>query len=76
MEDPPRAVDTRMARLLAAAEELAQMGSFELDLRSGEVLWSAGFDRILGMEPSDRRRTVPEILELTIPTTVGGSNGC
>jgi PAS domain S-box-containing protein len=67
MEDPPRAVDTRMARLLAAAEELAQMGSFELDLRSGKVLWSAGFNRILGLDPSARRRSVPEILELIHP---------
>ena len=43
------------------------MGSFELDLNSGEVLWSAGFHRILGMEPSDRRLGVSEILELIHP---------
>lgn len=61
-----RAVDTRKARMLAAAEELAQMGSFELDLRTGEVVWSEGFDRILGLEPADRR-TVAEILELIHP---------
>jgi PAS domain S-box-containing protein len=56
-----------MTRLLAAAEELAQMGSFEFDLRSGEVLWSLGFDRILGLDRPDRRRTVPEILDLIHP---------
>lgn len=43
------------------------MGSFELDLRSGEVLCSAGFHRILGMEPSTHGRTVLEILELIHP---------
>lgn len=43
------------------------MGSFEFDLRSGEVLWSVGFDRILGLELPDRRRSVPEILELIHP---------
>jgi PAS domain S-box-containing protein len=62
-----RAVDTRMARLLAAAEQLAQMGSFELDLRSGEALWSEGLDRILGLEPGDRARSMAEILEFIHP---------
>ena len=42
-----------MARLLAAGEQLARMGSWELDLRSGETLWSDGIYGILGIPPSD-----------------------
>ena len=43
------------------------MGSWELDLRSGETLWSDGMYRILGLEPADGRRTVAEILEHVHP---------
>jgi DNA-binding CsgD family transcriptional regulator len=60
-----------MARLLAAAEELARMGSFELDLRSGEALWSEGLDRILGLEPAHQLRSVAEILEFIHPDDRG-----
>jgi DNA-binding CsgD family transcriptional regulator len=51
-----------LARLLAAAETLARMGSWELDLDSGETMWSDGMYRILGLPPGDEGRTQEEIL--------------
>jgi PAS domain S-box-containing protein len=54
--------DTRMARLLAAAEELAQMGIWELDLGSGETIWSAGIYRILGLPPTNEEQLEGQIL--------------
>ena len=56
-----------MARLLAAAEELARTGSWELDLESGEALWSAGMYRVLGVAPADGVRTRAELLEHVHP---------
>jgi DNA-binding CsgD family transcriptional regulator len=59
-----------MARLLAAAEELALLGSWELDLRSGERLWSEGLFRILGV--SDRApETMTEMLAYVHPDDRG-----
>jgi PAS domain S-box-containing protein len=37
--------------LLAEAETLANMGSWELDLRTGEMNWSLELYRILGLDP-------------------------
>jgi PAS domain S-box-containing protein len=59
----PAGADRRLARLLAAAEDLAGMGSWELDLRSGEILWSAGMYRILDLPPAEEGRTQTDILE-------------
>jgi PAS domain S-box-containing protein len=56
-----------MARLLAAAEALALMGSWELDLRSGETLWSEGLYRILGRSHSEPAQTVAQVLEYVHP---------
>jgi PAS domain S-box-containing protein len=55
--------DRRLARLLAVAEDLGGMGSWELDLRSGEILWSAGMYRILDLPPAQEGRTQADILE-------------
>jgi PAS domain S-box-containing protein len=49
---------TRMARLLASSEELADMGSWELDLASREGLWSDQMYRIHGYEPGAVHPTV------------------
>ena len=38
-------------RLLAAAESLVRMGSWERDLRTGDSLWSDELHRLLGLEP-------------------------
>jgi PAS domain S-box-containing protein len=53
----------RLARLLAGAEELSRMGSWELDLVSGETLWSDGMYRILGLPPVEETRSEAQILE-------------
>jgi PAS domain S-box-containing protein len=55
------------ARLLAVAEELAQLGSWELDLQSGETVWSEGMYRILGLSPGKGGRSVAEVLEHVHP---------
>ncbi len=55
------------ARLLAVAEALAQLGSWELDLQSGETVWSEGMYRILGLSPGKGGRSVAEVLEHVHP---------
>lgn len=42
-----------MQQLLAAAEDLVEMGSWELDLETGELLWSDGLYRLQGYEPGE-----------------------
>lgn len=41
---------TRRAALLAEAESVAHMGSWELDLKTGQMNWSAGLYDVLGLE--------------------------
>jgi diguanylate cyclase (GGDEF)-like protein/PAS domain S-box-containing protein len=53
--------------LLAEAEELAGAGSFESDLNSGTVVWSAGIYRILGLEPRRRPPSLKQAAELFHP---------
>jgi len=43
------------------------MGSWELDLRTGEILWSAGMYRILDLPASAEGRTPAEIVERIHP---------
>jgi PAS domain S-box-containing protein len=43
---------TQMRRLLTSAEELAQLGSWALELPSMEAVWSEGMYRIHGLDPS------------------------
>ena len=50
--------------LLAEAEEVAGVGSFEWDLRSNHVLWSDGIDRVLGLSPGGAPPTLEQALEL------------
>src|ERR1700730_7542046 len=40
-------------RLLARAEELAHMGSWQLDLKTNTLKWSDNMYRILGFEPGE-----------------------
>ncbi|GAC1312831.1 MAG: hypothetical protein NVSMB16_09680 [Acidimicrobiales bacterium] len=42
----------RSEEQLADAQFLAGMGSMELDLRSGELVWSEGLFRLYGLDPS------------------------
>jgi diguanylate cyclase (GGDEF)-like protein/PAS domain S-box-containing protein len=53
--------------LLAEAEELAGAGSFERDLNSGSVVWSAGIYRILGLPPGTQPPGLQEAVELFHP---------
>jgi diguanylate cyclase (GGDEF)-like protein/PAS domain S-box-containing protein len=46
-----RALETSQHRL-AVAQRTAQLGSFELDLVTGELTWSEEYYRILGLDPS------------------------
>jgi PAS domain S-box-containing protein len=51
--------------LLARAETLANLGSWELDLRTGEVSWSAQLFRILGVDPEQTPPDLDLFSELT-----------
>ena len=51
--------------LLARAETLANLGSWELDLRTGEVSWSAQLFRILGVDPEQTPPNLDLFSELT-----------
>lgn len=51
-----KSVEDRLRRSqqrLAEAEQVAQMGSWELDIPSGETTWSSGLYHIYGMNPDD-----------------------
>jgi PAS domain S-box-containing protein len=41
----------QLPRVMSAAEQLAQMGSWALDFKNGEAVWSDGMYRILGLAP-------------------------
>ncbi len=43
----------RSEMLLAEAEELAGLGSWEWDIATNDVFWSAGLFRILGLDPDE-----------------------
>jgi PAS domain S-box-containing protein len=53
--------------LLAASQELARLGSWELDLRTGHTLWSDEMYRIFGLEPELRGLTQDDLLEFIHP---------
>jgi DNA-binding CsgD family transcriptional regulator len=59
-----------MERLLAAAEELAGMGSWELDLRTGRGTWSDQMYRLRGFEPQSVEPTPELLLEVAHPDDV------
>ena len=52
---------------MAAVEELAQMGSWTLDLRTGEAVWSDGMYRIHGLEPGPEQPGVDMLVAHTHP---------
>jgi DNA-binding CsgD family transcriptional regulator/PAS domain-containing protein len=63
----PAAGPTDMEMLLTSAERVAQAGSWQLDLRTGETLWSEGMHRILDLEFDPGGRTEDEVLAVVHP---------
>lgn len=61
------AEDGTSARLLALGQELARLGSWELDLGSRQMLWSDELYRILGLEPEGVPRSLGEVLARVHP---------
>jgi PAS domain S-box-containing protein len=57
----------RLARLLMAVEELAGTGSWEIDLDTGDTLWSDGMYRIVGLSPAEAGKHKRTILEHVHP---------
>jgi PAS domain S-box-containing protein len=52
---------------LARAQRVAATGSFELELATGEILWSEETYRIFGLNPSTGPLNVHRLLELLLP---------
>jgi PAS domain S-box-containing protein len=59
--------NVRMTSLLASAERLAQMGSWQVDVRTGDSLWSDEMYRIHGLEPGTVEPGVEVAVERTHP---------
>lgn len=51
-------------RRLSMAERVANVGSWELDVSTGAMIWSKQLFRILGSEPDFRPKTIEELLNL------------
>src|SRR5262245_41801438 len=56
-----------MNALLAESQELAGVGSWELDLASGRLTWSDQMFRILGLEPRSIDPTVDGYFSMVHP---------
>jgi len=56
-----------MGELLAAAEKLARLGSWRMDLRTGEATWSDELYRIHGVEPGQEEPGVEMLLAFVHP---------
>ena len=57
----------RSEALLAEAQHLASLGSFEFDLRTGESIWSPDLYRLLDRTPDLGPMRYPELIELIHP---------
>ena len=58
---------SELERLLASAEELAGLGSWALELRTGAIMWSDGMYRIYGYEPGAVEPSTDLAVELAHP---------
>jgi PAS domain S-box-containing protein len=69
MPEPSRDAppDPGLIGLLEAAEELAGLGSWQVDLRTTEVRWSRGMFRIHGLEPGEVEPSLELVAELVHP---------
>jgi PAS domain S-box-containing protein len=59
--------ETRIESILVEAEALTQMGSWALDLGTGEATWSDGMFRIHGFQPDAVAPSVELVVELIHP---------
>jgi PAS domain S-box-containing protein len=60
-----------LEEVLGYGQELAGLGSWELDLRTGTIRWSDQSFRILGLEPGDGKLPLDELLEFIHPDDRG-----
>jgi PAS domain S-box-containing protein len=54
-------------KLLQRAQEMAQIGSWELDILTGEVRWSRELFKLMGMDPEADRATDAEFISAVTP---------
>ena len=59
--------EARTKAILAKAEQMAGMGTFELNVQSGELKWSDGLYRINGYEPGEVEPTLELAIERMHP---------
>lgn len=57
----------RVHQLLASAEEVAGVGSFDYELDSGAISWSPGMHRLFGLAPGSFGGRLEDYLELVDP---------
>ena len=62
----------RERTLLFAAEQLAETGSWDWDLRTGKLAWSDNMFRLLGLEPRAITPSVELLIDLAHPDDVAG----
>lgn len=60
----------RSQERLLEAQRLAHLGSYEFDLETGELVWSAETFRIMGMNPAGREPTFSQFKEMFHPDDV------
>ena len=57
----------RRGRLLSIAEEIAQLGSWQMDVRTGKAVWSDELYRLHGLEPGAEEPGVEMLLAFVHP---------
>jgi PAS domain S-box-containing protein len=69
ISDRKRAEDglLRSEALLAEAQHLASLGSFEFDLKTGESVWSDGMYRLLNRDPRRGPMRYQDLIEMIYP---------
>ena len=58
---------TQQKELLASAEKIASMGSWERNLKTNELFWSPGVFRILGFDPLQHEASLTLLLDTLSP---------
>ena len=62
-----RAAEERKAEMLRQSEQLAHLGSFELEVATGRVLWSDNLYRIFGRDPDSFKPTFSSFINALHP---------